>query len=207
MNLKEAATLLGANERYFTVVYEAFKFSDETNVRDYIDFIVRETMEWIKGFPLKLKSRSSFAKPKAALIKLLKTREIQAFLGAEYCSKAHDVVWDTFKKHGDDILNARVKVSGGDEGVDEEDGENELVPEHTVIEVSEVSEANDGIEEITDISGVGAPVLTPILANPWERKYYVLKSVVNSLLLDYHPNHGMANAINILISNLEHENA
>jgi hypothetical protein len=103
MLLKNAGALLGSNERYFTVVYEAFKYKGEDLLRTYIDFIVREPVEWIRGFPLKLRTRASFAKPKAAIIKLLKTGNVLEALGAEYCSNAHDVVWDTFKKHGDDI--------------------------------------------------------------------------------------------------------
>ena len=196
MKLKEASALLGTNERYFSVVYEAFKFSDEELIRNYIDFIVREPIEWIKGFPLKLKTRSSFAKPKAALIKLLKTKEIQDHLGSEYCSKAHDIVWDTFKKHGDDILNARVKVSGGDAIESEE--KNELVMEEAHI-------GGDDIEEVTDISGASAPVPTintPV--NPWERKYRILKLVVSYMLRDYYREKmGIAEALQILLANLE----
>ena len=91
MLLKDAGPLLGANERYFTVVYEAFKYKGEDLLRNYIDFIVREPVEWIRGFPLKLRTRPSFAKPKAAVIKLLKTAEVLEVLGTEYCSSAHDL--------------------------------------------------------------------------------------------------------------------
>jgi len=86
MLLKNAAALLGANERYFTVVYEGFKFKDESTLRDYIDFILHEPVEWIKGFPLKLRTRASFAKPKAAVIKLLKAAAVLEALGVTYCS-------------------------------------------------------------------------------------------------------------------------
>jgi len=202
MKLKEAAALLGANERYFTVVYEAFKFADEELVRNYIDFVVREPIEWIKGFPLKLKTRPSFAKPKAALIKLLKTKEIQDHLGAEYCSKAHDIVWDTFKKHGDDILNARVKISdsGSCTGDDEE-----VVEEKNELIMEEAHVGGDDIEEVADISSAGAPIPvinTPV--NPWERKYRILKSVVLSMLNDYYREKiGIAEAIQILLANLD----
>ena len=194
MLLKDAGSLLGANERYFTVVYEAFKYKGEDLLRTYIDFIVREPVEWIRGFPLKLKTRASFAKPKAALIKLLKTSAVLEALGAEYCSNAHDVVWDTFKKHGDDILNGRIAVGGA-----AEPEENELVAEE-VHHTTPVRETVDGIEEVTDISGAG---ISPKIVSPWERKYRILQSVVISMLHDYRDNSGLVMGVHALLANLD----
>ena len=202
MLLKNAGALLGSNERYFTVVYEAFKYKGEDLLRTYIDFIVREPVEWIRGFPLKLKTRASFAKPKAALIKLLKTSTVLEALGTEYCSAAHDVVWDTFKKHGDDILNARIAVGGS--AVPEE---NELIPEEAApaaaaaTAATAATECIDGIEEVTDISGAG---VVPPVNSSWERKYTLLKTVVCMMLSDYqHQQPGLAGAVHTLINNLE----
>ena len=199
MLLKNAAALLGSNERYFTVVYEALKYKNEDLLRTYIDFIVREPVEWIRNFPLKLRTRASFAKPKAALIKLLKTSNVLEALGAEYCSTAHDVVWDTFKKHGDDILNARIAVGGA------APEENELIAEKPVVTAAGVAPfaagAIDGIEEVTDISGAG---VSPAVASPWERKYMLLKTVVCMMLSDYQNQHaGLAGAVHVLINTIE----
>jgi len=195
MLLKNAAALLGANERYFTVVYEGFKFKNESTLRDYIDFILHEPVEWIKGFPLKLRTRASFAKPKAAVIKLLKAAAVLEALGVEYCSKAHDVVWDTFKKHGDDILDARVKagITGGDNVT------NEIVEEVP-------SAADNNLEEVSDISGDELPIPTPVQQqgmNPWERKYRILQSVILSMLHDYSHNPGIVMAVHTLMATLD----
>ena len=198
MLLKDAGGLLGANERYFTVVYEAFKYKGEDLLRTYVDFIVREPVEWIRGFPLKLKTRASFAKPKAALIKLLKTAAVLEALGAEYCSNAHDVVWDTFKKHGDDILNGRIAVGGP-----AEPEANELVEEPTVTAAAVAPFANgevDGIEEVTDISGAG---IAPKVVSPWERKYRILQSVILSMLHDYRDNTGLVMGVHALLASLD----
>jgi hypothetical protein len=196
MLLKNAGALLGSNERYFTVVYEAFKYKNEDLLRTYIDFIVREPVEWIRGFPLKLKTSASFAKPKAAIIKLLKTGNVLEALGAEYCSSAHDVVWDTFKKHGADILKARQATGGG---VAEE---NELIAEGgeaTAVAVAVAANAIDGVEEVTVISGAAPPVVSQ-----WETKYFLLKSVVFMLLSDVqHQQPGLAAAVHTLINALE----
>jgi hypothetical protein len=197
MLLKNAGALLGSNERYFTVVYEAFKYKGEDLLRTYIDFIVREPVEWIRGFPLKLKTHASFAKPKAAIIKLLKTGNVLEALGAEYCSSAHDVVWDTFKKHGEDILKARQATGGV---VAEE---NELISEGKAVPAAAatttVAEGIDGIEEVTDISGAAPPVVSQ-----WETKYFLLKSVVSMMLSDIqHQQPGLAAVIHTLINAVE----
>jgi hypothetical protein len=195
MLLKDASPLLGANERYFTVVYEAFKYKGEDLLRTYIDFIVREPVEWIRGFPLKLRTRASFAKPKAAIIKLLKTGNVLEALGAEYCSNAHDVVWDTFKKHGDTILDARIAVDGP---VVAET--NELIPERAAAAAATGIEGIDGVEEVTDISGAG---VAPAVVSSWERKYHILRSVVTSMLHDYRDNIGLVTAVDTLLVNLD----
>ena len=214
MLLKNAGALLGSNERYFTMVYEAFKYKGEDLLRTYIDFIVREPVEWIRGFPLKLRTRASFAKPKAAIIKLLKSANVLEALGAEYCSNAHDVVWDMFKKHGDDILNARLRVAGG---VTEE---NELIPEGEATAAATATAAAaaaaaaaavavapvaiDGIEEVTDISGAN---VAPNIVSQWETKYLLLKSVVFMLLSDYqHQQPGLTATVHTLINTLETAN-
>jgi hypothetical protein len=193
MLLKNAGALLGSNERYFTVVYEALKYKGEDLLRTYIDFIVREPVEWIRNFPLKLRTRASFAKPKAAIIKLLKTGNVLETLGAEYCSNAHDVVWDTFKKHGEEILKARQATGGVAD-------ENELIPEgETIPTTAAATSTIDGIEEVTDISG--AP---PRIVSQWETKYFLLKSVVFMLLSDVQQQQpGLSAVVHTLINTLE----
>ena len=196
MLLKNAGALLGSNERYFTVVYEAFKYKGEDLLRTYIDFIVREPVEWIRGFPLKLRTRASFAKPKATIIKLLKTGNVLEALGAEYCSSAHDVVWDTFKKHGEDILKARQATGGA------APEENELIPEGSEAAAAAAAAAAnviDGVEEVTDISGAA-----PRIVSQWESKYFLLKSVVFMLLSDVqHQQPGLAAVVHTLINAVE----
>jgi len=193
MLLKNAGALLGSNERYFTVVYEAFKYKGEDLLRTYIDFIVREPVEWIRGFPLKLRTHASFAKPKAAIIKLLKTGKVLEALGTEYCSSAHDVVWDSFKKHGKDILNARLATGGV---VAEE---NELISEGEAAPATTVAQGIDGIEEVTDISGTAPPVVSQ-----WETKYFLLKSVISMMLSDIqHQQPGLAAVVHTLINAVE----
>ena len=198
MKLKECAEFLGENSRYFTAVYEEFKFKDDDLLKDYLDFIQHEPVEWIKGFPLKLRTRLSFAKPKAAVIRLLKTPEILTELTAAYCSRAHDVVWDTFKKHGDSILDARLKkglVGAGDplgtEGAEGAEGaqEEEAPKVEEKTEPTAAPPTNELYMEVTDITqeaeSVKSEVEHPAMKTSegsWERKYRIVDAALRAVI-------------------------
>ena len=233
LTLKDATDVLGDASRFFVAVYEEFKFKETDLLKDYVDFILHEPVEWIKGFPLKLRTRLSFAKPKATLIRLLKVSAVIQSLGMGYCSKAHDVVWDTFKKHGDAILEARVKkgfVGAGEETVKSEPNaervsesgsepsSGEQVLQNTLI----LEETTDMPVEVEDIpepptmtvsrAVVGEGKQGPLVPKGgWERKFAVLASSFRALLADHtHDVFGMkrptgiAQAALILLDALEH---
>jgi len=95
------------NHRYFSEVYKLFQFRDDQTLKEYLDFIDHEPVAWLEGLPAKLTSKQTFAKPKTAVIKLLKKEEVSDVLGLGYVNKLHDVVWDTFKKEHQRILDKR----------------------------------------------------------------------------------------------------
>ena len=191
LTLKHATDLLGDASRYFVAVYEEFKFKETDQLKDYMDFILHEPVDWIKGFPLKLRTRLSFAKPKAAIIRLLKVPMAIQTLGMEYCSKAHDVVWDTFKKHGDAILDARMKkgfVGAGEavavavpepktEEKDVSESESEHAPQNTLI-LEEVNDLQVEADELPE-----PPTMTVTRA-AGEGKYQILEKAFRALLED-----------------------
>ena len=72
MNLDDACKLLGAQGRVFAEIYKLYGFKDDRSLKDYLDFVIHEPVEWLKGFPSKWDTRASFGRPKTALIKLLK---------------------------------------------------------------------------------------------------------------------------------------
>jgi hypothetical protein len=109
MYLEEAAGLLGESARYFICVYEHFNFTKQQFLKDYLDFIIHEPVEWLKAFPEQLKTKSSFAKPKSALIKLIKCPSVVTALGADYLKNIHDIIWTTFKQSSDEIIRLRQK--------------------------------------------------------------------------------------------------
>jgi hypothetical protein len=117
MKLAEANKLLledgvADNNRYFTDLYKLYNFKEEDELKDYIDFILHEPVHWLRGFPAKLTSKPAFAKPKTAIIKLLKKSEVISALGQTYTENAYDVIWKTFKKEHDTIINERNTKTG-----------------------------------------------------------------------------------------------
>ncbi len=112
MKLIEAYNLLAAdgvadNHRYFAELYKLYNFADDQPLRDYLDFIEHEPVHWMRGFPAKLVNRLGFAKPKTAVIKLLKKPAVAEALGADYVARIHDLIWNTFKREADAILQER----------------------------------------------------------------------------------------------------
>jgi hypothetical protein len=200
MDLKHATELLDAKAqgRYFTEPYKLFGFTEETQLKDYLDFIIHEPVEWFKGLPGKLITRGSFAKPKTALINLLKEDEVNAVLDAEYIKKVHDIVWKTFKSHSDAIVEKRIalKNAAGSEAttvvntVDAED-----IPEN-VIEMADV-ESVHSVRLTRHVDDVSAPV------SDWERRYRVLEAAYRELIVElgvYRP--GLAASITHLLNGL-----
>jgi hypothetical protein len=117
MKISDAVLLLEAvHGRVFTEVYKAFDYADGADLRDYLDFVVHEPAEWMRGFPAKWRTAATFYKPRAAFHKLLKHATIVEDLGVEYCDRIHDVVWRAFKTHGPDILKKRGCATAEDDG-------------------------------------------------------------------------------------------
>ena len=110
MNLTHASTLLGENSRYFSELYKSFQFRDEQTLKEYLDFVIHEPVEWLKSFPSKLLTKSSFSRPKAVIIKLLKMDEVKNVIGGDYAKTVYDTIWKTFKDHHEEILRMRNTV-------------------------------------------------------------------------------------------------
>lgn len=108
MKLSEATQLLNAdNARAFAEVYKLFEFKDDGLLKDYLDFVVHEPAEWMRGFPVKWKSESQFSRVRAAFHKLLKRDDVEAALGAVYATEIHDAVWGAFKEHMATVVGER----------------------------------------------------------------------------------------------------
>jgi hypothetical protein len=108
MNLTEATALLGdIHGRVFAEVYKHYNYKDDATLRDYLDFVVHEPREWMRGFPASWKSASMFGKPRAAFHKLLKDARVGSALGEAYVTSIHDTIWRAFKEHTESVLAER----------------------------------------------------------------------------------------------------
>lgn len=177
MNLSHATELLETHGRYFSEPYKLFNFTEETTLKDYLDFVVHEPVEWFRGLPGKLVTRGSFAKPKAALIKLLKHPEVLAELDTEYVQKVYDTVWTTFKTHADAIVEKRIalhKTSGSAApSVLEQIAEDHV--HNTFI-------ADDDIESVHSVKLSSTACVKEAPVSDWERRYRVLEAAYRDLL-------------------------
>lgn len=181
MNLSHATELLENHGRYFSEPYKLFNFTDEALLKDYLDFVVHEPLEWFRGLPGKLVTRGSFAKPKAALIKLLKHAEVMAEQDAEYIQKVHDAVWNTFKMHGDAIVEKRIashKAGVGSGGVSVAPSVLEQIAE----EDGEVQNTFVGGDDVESVHSVKLERVVVVPVDDWERRYRVLEAAYRELL-------------------------
>lgn len=108
MKLSECTILLESHGRDFSEIYKLYNFKDDNDLKDYLDFISHEPLEWLKGFPARWVTKSSFGRPKTALVKLLKHDKVREEYTEAYTQRIYDCVWSTFKKHSDDILAHRM---------------------------------------------------------------------------------------------------
>jgi hypothetical protein len=98
------------NCRYFAELYKYFQFRDEQLLKEYLQFIIQEPADWIRGFPTKLTTKTSFSKPKTAVIKLLKKDAVRNAVTAAFADKVHDIIWKTYKQTWESVLNARERA-------------------------------------------------------------------------------------------------
>lgn len=188
MKLADAQILLGENSRYFSEVYKQFAFRDDQLLKDYLDFIIHEPIEWMKGFPSKLTTKSTFSRPKAILVKLLKMDAVKSALGEEYVAKTYGIIWKTFKNNLDMVLATRNNAHHANvltqmTQPDETLGDNEVESVHTIVE-----------EEQCSTKSCDA-------CKKWEHKYNILLGVTNSLIHEYgNIAPGLMNATLLLLS-------
>jgi len=109
MNIGQATALLGANSKYFSDIAHLYNYKDDMALKIYLDFVTHEPREWMRGFPASYTSKSSFAKPKTAIIKLCKLAEVKEALGEAYIDNAHQILWKAYKQHSDAVFEERTK--------------------------------------------------------------------------------------------------
>jgi hypothetical protein len=211
MILSEAAALLGEQGKYFLDVYKLYNYRDDQLLKDYLDFVCTEPVEWMRGFPARLHNISSFAKPKTALIKLLKHEKVQTALGHEYVQKVYDVVWKTYKQHAESIVAKR-------ESKPQADSTRGSVRESILDQMEEraggshtphmgVYDLDNDAESVHSVRRPRSMIVAPVMLAPapaagtnWERKYRIVEAAYRGLLEHYKTTHpGLAQSALMLL--------
>jgi hypothetical protein len=186
MLLSESVALLGEQGKYFSDVYKLYEYHDNQLLKDYLDFVIHEPAEWMRGFPAKLVNKGSFSKPKTALIKLLKQPVVVNALGEDYVKHVHDVVWSTFKKHSEEIIAKRQKSVAvsildqlDEDSVHSDQGRPQL----------EIQE--EPVDDVVSLYSMNGPprssVIPPLVVceeAKWESRYRILESAYRDLIDD-----------------------
>lgn len=198
MNLGSATALLGDSGRHFMEVYKLYNYRDDMELRAYLDFVMHEPAEWMRGFPQKLRTRTTFALPKTAMIKLLKLPAISDAFGTEYVKQVYEAVWNTYKKQGDAILEERLRSASAataaahmrqkspsiEDYMDSENiSETESVHSELPVPVPPAARAIDGARVIHFTTGVPAGAGAGAAATS-EHKHILLASALRDLLQD-----------------------
>jgi hypothetical protein len=148
-----------------------FDFKDDQVLKDYLDFVIHEPVDWMKGFPARLTQKGSFSRPKAAVIKLLKHPNVIQVLGKEYTQKVYDIIWNTFKQNVDTILEKRHANQEHIEDEDEESQPEPVPPNLVIMEDADSVQSRHSVRK--RITTVG-----------WEAKYRILEKAYIQLLTE-----------------------
>jgi len=184
MNLLDAQKRLaedGVSDhyRYFIDTYRVHDYKEETLLKEYIDYISHEPLLWLQSFPAKLKSKPAFSKPKTAILKLLKDSKVVEQLGAEYCDKAHDLIDQTYKQHGNEIVAKRMGI---DSVIVTKEEEDRVEPPPTQVigaRVHPTLTIEEDVEQLDSDSSASSLVEEH---RELEKKYRVLKKAYEALL-------------------------
>jgi hypothetical protein len=184
MKLSDATLLLGEQSRYFSEAYKQFSFKDDQELKDYLDFIMHEPVEWLKGLPGKLKTKNTLSRPKTALVKLLKLPSVKQDLTEVYVDQVYSTIWQAFKKNIDKILETRNKTHSA----------------NIVEQLAEPLQEEDVVAEELSTDNVEGACRKCV---EWEQKYNVCNTAMHAMLQDYaYTVPGLANAFHILLQSV-----
>lgn len=109
MDLETAANLLlrGDNQNYFKNIYKHYGKSNESPLKDYLEFIKSGMHEWFMLLPNYIAAKTTFSKPKTAIISVLKNVDVVKSLGKEYCEDFIASISNFYKTKGDEIFDLR----------------------------------------------------------------------------------------------------
>jgi hypothetical protein len=160
MEAQTAIALLNNNEhvKYFRDQLKHFQRAPDSALKEYLDIINNNAVEWLHSLPRGVKSKSTFHKYKAPLYVLLEHQDVINAYGFNYCTTVLKNVKQAFKDSIDKIISER-KQNGQEEEVateeshEQQDSDDELgidIENIDVVEKSNKHEQHSKIQQKYD---------------------------------------------------------
>lgn len=83
--------------RSFMEVANIYKYGEDELIGDYLDFVLHEPIEWLRGFPKKWTTEADYHKVRTGFRKILKLQSVIDALGKDKCESMSREIWDIFK--------------------------------------------------------------------------------------------------------------
>jgi hypothetical protein len=114
----EAAELLGTKyhkdyKKYFEAMCKRRGLGPSAALQAYVEeAILQDTRAWLDAFPVNLRSKSAYSKPKTAMLNLLSDEGVVGALGEAFCRNAMRGIESAFKTHSNSIVAQRLAADG-----------------------------------------------------------------------------------------------
>jgi hypothetical protein len=140
MDTQTATTILKNNEhvKYFKDQLRNFQRAPETSLKDYLDIVNNDAVEWLHSLPKGVKSKSTFHKYKAPLYVLLEHKDIIDAYGYNYCTTVLRNLKQAFKDNIDKIISERKQIGQEEEVVVDEIHEKEDSDDESDLELDNI---------------------------------------------------------------------
>jgi len=112
MDIQQAINLLsGENHKFFKEQVSYFEIDITTPLKEYLDIIDNDVLEWFKSAPKQYTKESTFFKFKSPLHTLLQHKDVVEQYGHTYCNTLSNKITNVFSKHKKDIVKNDKKIN------------------------------------------------------------------------------------------------
>jgi hypothetical protein len=148
MNIEQAINILAQcspdNHKNFKKQINHYQVELTSPLKDYLDFIDIDVLEWLNTSPENYKAESTFYAFKSPINTLLKHKDVIAEYGEQYCTSLAKNISLVFSQNIDSIIKARNNTIIIEDKSDytESDNDNDSDHDDTVLNVDELEYEN-----------------------------------------------------------------
>jgi hypothetical protein len=109
LSIESALSLItdANHQKYLRATCRHVRINEQRTLADMIETIVNDPREWFHAFPKELKAASALAKPKTAVLTLLRHDTVRRVYGDEYCDRNLMAIDTAWKKHKNEVIASR----------------------------------------------------------------------------------------------------